>query len=99
MNWMPSPRRAAFKRSHEDQAGPAIGFLRGEEFGEPGWVYRTRREFAAEMRNDPGLKAMICGDLDPWGPDRVDASTVTVVVRYNARTPADGRSGANSIGA
>lgn len=42
-------------------------------------VSAVLKEIAAEIRKDPKYSAMIRGDLDLWGVDRVDASMVTIV--------------------
>jgi small-conductance mechanosensitive channel len=42
-------------------------------------VSAVLKEIAAEIRKDPKYGAMIRGDLDLWGVDRVDASMVTIV--------------------
>jgi small-conductance mechanosensitive channel len=42
-------------------------------------VSTVLKEIAAEIRKEPKYGAMIRGDLDLWGVDRVDASMVTIV--------------------
>jgi small-conductance mechanosensitive channel len=42
-------------------------------------VNQILREVAADLRTDPNFKAMIRGDLDLWGVDKVDGAMVTLV--------------------
>ena len=37
------------------------------------------KQIAAEMRREPEFKALMRGDLDLWGVDKVDGATVTIV--------------------
>jgi small-conductance mechanosensitive channel len=57
-------------------AAVSVNLAYGEDIDKAGEVLK---QIAAEMRREPQFKALMRGDLDLWGVDKVDGATVTIV--------------------
>jgi small-conductance mechanosensitive channel len=57
-------------------AAVSVNLAYGEDIDKAGEVLK---QIATEMRREPQFKALMRGDLDLWGVDKVDGATVTVV--------------------
>jgi small-conductance mechanosensitive channel len=57
-------------------AAVSVNLAYGEDIDKAGEVLK---QIAAEMRGEPQFKALMRGDLDLWGVDKVDGATVTIV--------------------
>jgi small-conductance mechanosensitive channel len=57
-------------------AAVSVNLAYGEDIDKAGDVLK---QIAAEMRREPQFKALMRGDLDLWGVDKVDGATVTIV--------------------
>jgi small-conductance mechanosensitive channel len=57
-------------------AAVSVNLAYGEDIDKAGEVLK---QIAAEMRRETQFKALMRGDLDLWGVDKVDGATVTIV--------------------
>ncbi len=62
-------------------------------------VGEVLKEIVVEMRKEPRFNAMMRGDLDLWGVDKLDGTMVTIAGQIHAPTAAAGRCSASSTGA